>query len=217
MPQLRPTRQVSIDSPAGNIPNSGTMRATLVCALAAVLLPNISHAQAPVFSVIPGESSIRFSVKSSVSIVGKFDRWNAILTFPSTDVASGVLHIQIDAATVDTGSGMKNNKLMGKDFFDVEHFPSIAFQSTKVVQTSPTTFDVDGDFSIRGVTRQEKLKLTIPTRQTGEDEIQGVLIFNRKEYGMNKGIPFVRIEDHVEVRINLRVQQHSGPRLVYQK
>jgi polyisoprenoid-binding protein YceI len=191
------------------------MRSAILCVLAVSILPPICCAQAPVFSVIPAESSVRFSVKSSVSIVGKFDKWDATLTFPSTDVTTGVLHVQIDAATVDTGSGMKNNKLKGKDFFDVEHYPSIAFQSTKVVQTSPTTFDVDGDFSIRGVTRQEKLKLTIPTKQTGEDEIQGVLIFNRKEYGMNKGIPFVRIEDHVEVRINLRVQQRSGPRLVY--
>lgn len=193
------------------------MRATLVCALAAVLLPNISHAQAPVFSVIPGESSIRFSVKSSVAIVGKFDKWDATLTFPSPDVTTGVLHIQIDAATVDTGSGMKNTKLKGKDFFDVEHFPSIAFQSTKVVQTSPTTFDVDGDFSIRGVTRPEKLNLTITGKGTGSGAIDGVLVFNRKQYGMNKGIPFVRIEDHVEVRINLRVHQRSGPHLVYQK
>lgn len=112
---------------------------------------------------------------------------------------------------------MKNNKLKGKDFFYIEQYPTISFHSTKIVQTSPTTFDVDGDFSIRGVTRQEKLKLTIPTKQTGEDEIQGALVFNRKEYGMNKGIPFVRIEDHVEVKINLRVQQVSGPRLVYQK
>jgi polyisoprenoid-binding protein YceI len=193
------------------------MRSKILCLLAFILLPPASRAQVPDFAVIPAESSIKFSVKSSVAIVGKFDKWDATLTFSSADVTTGSLQIKIDAATVDTGSGMKNNKLKGKDFFDVEHYPLIAFQSTKVVQTSPTTFDVDGDFSIRGVTRQEKLKLTIPAKQTGEDEIQGVLVFNRKEYGMNKGIPFVRIEDHVEVRINLRVQQRSGPRLVYQK
>lgn len=193
------------------------MRSAVICALAIALLPPICRAQAPVFSVSPAESSIRFSVKSSVAIVGKFDKWNATLNFASPDVTSGVLSIAIEAATVDTGSGMKNNKLKGKDFFYIEQYPTISFHSTKIVQTSPTTFDVDGDFSIRGVTRQEKLKLTIPTRQTGADDIQGVLIFNRKEYGMNKGIPFVRIEDHVEVRINLRVQQVSGPRLIYQK
>ncbi|MGC1872409.1 MAG: YceI family protein [Acidobacteriaceae bacterium] len=193
------------------------MRSVVLCLLAFTFMPSGSRAQAPVFSVTPTESSIRFSVKSSVSIVGKFDKWDATLNFPSADVTSGVLHIQIEAATVDTGSGMKNNKLKGKDFFDVEHYPTITFHSTKVVQTGPTTFDVDGDFSIRGVTRQEKLKLIIPAKPTGEDEIQGVLVFNRKEYGMNKGLPFVKIEDHVEVRINLRVQQLSGPRLVYQK
>ncbi|MES2223197.1 MAG: YceI family protein [Acidobacteriota bacterium] len=189
----------------------------MIFALAVALFPPLCRAEEPVFSVTPTDSSIRFSVKSSVAIVGKFDKWHATLKFASPDVTSGVLTIAIQAATVDTGSGMKNNKLKGKDFFYIQQYPTITFHSTKVVQTSPTTFEVDGDFAIRGVTRNEKLKLTIPAKQSGEDEIQGVLVFNRKEYGMNKGIPFVRIEDHVEVRINLKVQQVSGPRLVYHK
>jgi polyisoprenoid-binding protein YceI len=191
------------------------MRSVVLCLLAFALTPSVSRAQTPVFSVTPGNSSINFSVKSSVAIVGKFDTWHATLKFASPHVTSGVLSISINAATVDTGSGIKNNKLKGKDFFYVERYPTITFHSTKIVQTSPTTFDVDGDFSIRGVTRQEKLKLTIPAKRTAEDEVQGVLVFNRKEYGMNKGIPFVKIEDHVEVKVNLRVQRLSGPRLVY--
>ena len=193
------------------------MRSIVLCAVALALLPNISHAQAPVFAVSPGESSIKFSVKSSVAIVGKFEKWDATLTFPSADVTSGVLRIQIDATTVDTGSGMKNNKLKGKDFFDVANNPSISFQSTKVVETGPHTFDVDGTFTIRGVSKTERLKLRTPIREAGEDTIRGVLVFNRKEYGMNKGIPFVKIEDHVQVDINLKVKQISGPHLVYQK
>jgi polyisoprenoid-binding protein YceI len=199
------------------IPHSGTMRSAILCLLVFLLQPPMSHAQAPDFTVVPAESSIRFSVKSSVALRGKFDKWKATLTFPSADATTGVLHIEIDAATVDTGSGMKNNKLKGKDFFDVGHYPSITFQSTKVVQTSPVTFDVDGNFSIRGVTRLEKLKLTIPEKPTGTDEIQGVLVFNRKHYGMNKGIPFVKIEDHVQVTINLKVRQVSGPGLTYRQ
>jgi polyisoprenoid-binding protein YceI len=193
------------------------MRSAIFCLLAFLTLPHASHAQAPVFAVIPAESSIRFSVKSSVSLVGRFDKWNATLTFPNADVTSGELHLKIDAATVDTGSGMKNKKLKGKDFFDVEHYPEIAFQSTKVVQTSPTTFEVDGNFTIRGVSRIEKLKLTIPRNEAGEDAIQGVLVFNRKHYGMDKGIPFVRIEDYVDVRISLKVRQMSGERLLYRQ
>lgn len=193
------------------------MRSIIFCVLAFVLLPLASRAQSPVFAVATGESTIQFSVKSSVALRGRFDKWNATLTFPSADVTTGILNIQIDAATVDTGSGMKNNKLKGKDFFDVEHYPTILFQSTKVVQTSPTTFEVDGNFTIRGISRLETLKLTIPHKQTGEDAIQGVLVFNRKHYGMNKGIPFVRIEDHVTVTIDLKVRQVSGPRLLYKQ
>ncbi len=193
------------------------MRSAIFCLLSLVLLPRASHAQAPVFAVTPGKSSIGFSVKSSVALVGKFDKWNATLTFPSEDVTTGVLHVQIDAATVDTGSGMKNGKLKGKDFFDVEHFPSITFQSTKIVQTAPETFEVDGNFTIRGVSRIETLKLTIPNKGSDTDAIQGVLVFNRKHYGMNKGIPFVKIEDQVNVAINLKVRQVSGPPLVHQQ
>ena len=193
------------------------MRSVILCALAFVLLPCASYAQAPVFAVTPAESSVRFSVKSSVALVGKFDKWNATLIFPSADVTTGILHIQIDAATVDTGSGMKNNKLEGRDFFDVEQYPRITFITTKVVQTSPTTFDVEGNFTIRGVSRIETLKLTIPEKRTGTDVIKGVLTFNRKHYGMNKGIPFVRIEDQVKVTVDLKVQQVSGPLLVYKQ
>lgn len=193
------------------------MRSAIFCVLAFIVLPLTSYAQTPVFAVATGESTIQFSVKSSVALRGKFDKWNATLTFPTEDVTTGALNIQIDAATVDTGSGMKNNKLKGKDFFDVERYPTITFQSTKVVQTSPTTFEVDGNFTIRGVSRLETLKLTIPRKQNGEDAIQGVLVFNRKHYGMNKGIPFVRIEDHVSVTIDLKVRQVRGPRLVYKQ
>jgi polyisoprenoid-binding protein YceI len=77
------------------------------------------------------------------------------------DVTTAVLDIKIQAASVNTGSGMKNNKLKGKDFFNVEQDPLITFKSTKVVQTGPTTFDVPGTFTIRGVSKQETLTLTV--------------------------------------------------------
>jgi polyisoprenoid-binding protein YceI len=73
-------------------------------------------------------------VKASVNIAGKFDKWDATLTFASPDETTGVLEITIQAASVDTGSGMKNGKLKGKDFFDVEQNPVITFKSTKVVK-----------------------------------------------------------------------------------
>jgi polyisoprenoid-binding protein YceI len=127
------------------------------------------------------------------------------------------LDIKIQAGSVDTGSSMKNNKLKSKDFFDVEQSPLITFKSTKVVQTGPTTFDVPGNFSIRGVSRAETLKLEVSGKGTGAGTINGTMAFDRKDYGMNSGIPFIKIADRVEVTIDLKVKQTSGPRLVYKQ
>jgi polyisoprenoid-binding protein YceI len=191
--------------------------AGLLLVVSAMLTP-FSHAQqAPVYTITPMSSSIVFNVKSSVSITGKFEKWDSTLVFTSTDINSGVLDIKIQAASVDTGSGMKNSKLKSKDFFDVQNSPLITFHSTKIVQTSPAAagqpihFEVDGDFTIRGVTKQEKLELIVSGYGTGTGEIKGTMAFDRKDYGINGSIPFIKIADRVEVTVNLEAKRMSGP------
>jgi polyisoprenoid-binding protein YceI len=179
--------------------------------------PSASRAQVPVFAFTTGESTIKFDVESSVAIVGKFDKWDATLTFTSPELSTAVLDIKIQAATVDTGSGMKNGKLKGKDFFDVEHNPLITFHSTKVAQTGPNTVEFDGAFAIRGVTKQEKLTFTITGKGTGSGTLTGTMAFDRKQYGMNSGIPFIKIADRVEVTVNLKGKRVSGPPVVFKE
>jgi polyisoprenoid-binding protein YceI len=70
----------------------------------------------------------------------------------------------------------------GDDFFDVKNNPYITFKSTKVVQTGPNTFELDGDFTIRGVTKQEKLALSITGKGAGSGTITGTMAFDRKQY-----------------------------------
>ena len=141
----------------------------------------------------------------------------ATLTFPSTDVTTGELRISIQAASVNTGSSLKDGTLRGADFFDAEHDPLITFVSKKVVQTGPDTFDVQGDFTIRGVTKPETLRLTVSGKGTGSGQIRGTMAFDRKEFGMNSGIPFIRIADRVEVTVALEGKRVSGPPLVFRK
>jgi len=185
---------------------------------AAALLPSLVQAQAPVFVISPPpESTVKFSVKASVAIAGTFDKWDATLTFASPDVTTGVLDIKIQAASVNTGSGMKNDKLKGKDFFDAEHDPLITYKSTKIVQTGPNTFDVPGTFTIRGVSKPETLTLTVSGVGTGTGAIKGTMAFDRKEFGMNSGIPFIKIADRVEVDIDLVGKRTSGPPLTLKK
>jgi polyisoprenoid-binding protein YceI len=189
----------------------------VLCLVVFCAFPLANWAQVPTYEVTPAESTIKFGVDSSVPIKGTFDKWNASMTFSSTDVKSGVLEIEIQAESVNTGSGLKNDKLKSKDFFDVKDSPIITFKSTKVVQTGPNTFDLEGEFTIRGVTKTEKLTLTASGKGSPSGSIDGTMAFDRKDYGMNKSIPFIKIANRVEVNVSLKWKRISGPPLVFEQ
>jgi len=193
------------------------MRLAIFCLLASALLPPLAEEQVPVISIAQEGSSVQFSVKASVSLEGKFDKWEATMTFPSADVTTGVLDIKIQADSVNTGSGMKDGKLKSKDFFDVKQDPYITFHSNKIVQTGPTTVDIPGTFTIRGVSKPETLTFTITGKGTGVGSVKGTMAFDRKEFGMNSGIPFIKIADRVEVTVDLQGKRVSGPPLVFKE
>ena len=194
----------------------------LIAFLAFGILSTVQSAQAPSGVPVakiapPPDSKITFDVKASVAIDGSFDKWDATLKFASTDPTTGILDIKVVADSVNTGSGMKDGKLKGKDFFDVKNDPYITFHSDKVVQTGPNTFDVQGTFTIRGVSKPETLVLTVSGEGTGSGTIKGAMAFDRKDYGMNHSIPFIRIADRVEVDVDLQVKRVSGAALVFKQ
>ncbi|MBV9501436.1 MAG: YceI family protein [Acidobacteriaceae bacterium] len=193
------------------------MRIAIFGLVASAVLMPLCRAQAPTFEITQEDSSVTFSVKASVAIAGKFDKWDATLTFTSPDVTTGVLDVKVQAASVNTGSGMKDGKLKSKDFFDAEQDPLITFHSTKVVQTGSNTFEIPGTFTIRGVSKSETLTLTVSGKGTGSGEIKGTMAFDRKDYGMNSGIPFIRIANRVEVNVDLHGKRVSGPPLVFKQ
>jgi polyisoprenoid-binding protein YceI len=173
------------------------------------IFPSANRAQVPVYEVTPEESSIKFGVDSSVSIKGIFEKWNTSIKFTSRDVRSAAFDIEIEAGSVNTGSHMKDNKLKGKDFFNVKESP--------IVQTGPYTFDIEGNFTIRGVTKTEKLTLTSDSKGTPSGSLDGTMAFDRKDYGMTSGIPFIKIANRVEVNVRLKWKWVSGPPPVFEQ
>jgi polyisoprenoid-binding protein YceI len=193
------------------------VRLAMLCILASAVYPSSVRAQVPVFAIDKADSSMKFSVSASVAIAGTFDKWDSTLTFTSTDLSSSVLDIKIQADSVNTGSGMKDGKLKGKDFFDAKQNPYITFHSTSVSQTGPDTVAYAGDFTIRGVKKPETLTFTITGKGKGAGAITGTMAFDRKDYGMNSGIPFIKIADRVEVIVDLKGKRVSGPPVVFKQ
>jgi len=170
-------------------------------------------AAAPVFVINTDESKVSFYVKASISLTGDFRKWEGSLTCASTDPSSCALDLKVQADSVDTGSGMKDGKLKGKDFFNANADPLITFKSTKISQNGPNAFDVAGIFTIRGVSRPETLTLIATREGAAAAQIKGQMAFDRRDYGMTSGIPFIKIADRVEVNVDLQVKRVSGPPL----
>ena len=93
-----------------------------------------SKSAAPVYKITPVASKIDFGVKASISIEGTFDKWDATLVFKSADVSTGVLDVKIQAASVNTGSGMKDDELRSDKFFNAKGDPYITFHSKELSQ-----------------------------------------------------------------------------------
>jgi len=195
--------------------NNILLRVVLLCFLFSPLVEAQSSKGVPVYQITPVQSKIDFSVKASIALEGTFEKWNATLTFTSDDVSTGVLDVKIEADSVNTGSHMKDDKLTSKDFFDVKKDPYITFHSTKFVQTAPNTINVQGTFTIRGVSKPETLALVTDREGPGTGKINGTMAFDRKEYGMDSGIPFIKIADRVEVTVDLKAKRTSGPPLLF--
>ena len=84
--------------------------------------------------------------------------------------------------------------------------------------TGPNTFSIPGTFTIRGVSKPETLTLTVSgERGSGSGEIKGVMAFDRKDYGMESGIPFIHIANRVEVDVDLTVKRVGGPPLKFKQ
>jgi polyisoprenoid-binding protein YceI len=178
----------------------------------AVFVPSASFGQIPTFQVMTPDSKVDFHVNASVDLTGVFEKWAATLRFTTPYVESAVLEIIVQAASVNTGSGLKDGKLKGSDFFAVKENPEISFRSKKIINTAVDSYRVDGDFTIRGLTNPESLTITYSPDHPDEGRIKGQMVFDRKQYGMTHSIPLIKIADRVDVGVDMKIHRTSGPR-----
>jgi polyisoprenoid-binding protein YceI len=113
-------------------------------------------------------SGINFSVRHMViaRVRGAFRRFSGAIALDAQDVTASSVSVSIEAASVDTGVEQRDGHLRSADFFDVEKYPALTFQSTKV-EKGGSGLRVTGDLTIRDVTRQ--VVLDVEQLGTGKD------------------------------------------------
>jgi polyisoprenoid-binding protein YceI len=79
-------------------------------------------------------SGINFSIRHMVvsKVRGRFARFSGTLALDEEDLTRSVVEATIDASSIDTGTGQRDDHLRSADFFDVARFPELRFRSTRI-------------------------------------------------------------------------------------
>jgi polyisoprenoid-binding protein YceI len=138
-------------------------------------------------------TTIGFTVRHmAVSKVrGAFNKYEGTLELAENPEDSKV-SVTIEASSVDTRDENRDNHLRTNDFFDVENHPTWTFVSTAIKAESPTEWKVEGDLTIRGVTRSVTLDTTLEGVVKDPYGMQRVgfsakTTINREDFGVSFG------------------------------
>jgi polyisoprenoid-binding protein YceI len=106
-------------------------------------------------------SSVNLSVRHMMvsKTKGRFADFTGTVTIGEDPLDSAV-EVEIQAASIDTRDEARDGHLRSPDFFDVESYPVITYRSTKVTPGAKGTWNVEGDLSVRGVTKPVPLTVS---------------------------------------------------------
>src|SRR5690242_6734799 len=112
------------------------------------------------WNIDPTHSGIHFTVRHMVisKVRGSFRQFSGTVSLDEQNPAASVVSARIETASIDTGVDQRDAHLRSTEFFEVEKFPAISFQSTKVEKSSGNSFRVTGKLTIRDVTREVVLE-----------------------------------------------------------
>jgi len=129
-----------------------------------VLAPTMGYAAPTVYDIDGAHSSATFKVKHlAISTVsGGFGKVAGKVTWDQADLTKSSVEATIDATTIDTQNGGRDEHLKSPDFFDVATHPTITFKSTKVEAAGEGRLKVTGDLTMRGVTKPVVLDVEGP-------------------------------------------------------
>lgn len=163
----------------------------------------------------PMHSEIGFKVKHLMitNVKGAFKEFNALVSTTGEDFSTSEISIQINPSSVDTGVAYRDTHLKSPDFFDVENFKEITFTAGRLTKTGGDNFTLQGDLTIKGITRPVALEAEFSGMMTDPwgNKKAGFLVtgkINRKDWGLNWNAALetggVLVSE--EVRINCEVE-----------
>lgn len=165
------------------------------------------------WDIDPVHSEVSFTVRHMMvsKVRGKFTGFTGEITTSDDVTASGV-RVEIDATSIDTSNAQRDGHVRSADFFDVENHPTWTFAST-AVRGDGDDLAVDGDLTIKGVTRP--VTLTVEVGGFGPDAFGGTRAgftattsINRSDFGVDIAMPLdgggVVVSEKVQITLEIQ-------------
>jgi len=132
----------------------------------AVILAAATQAQTTTWQLDPAHSNAQFSVRhlGISNVQGEFTKLTGTVQLDDQDISKSTVNATIDVNSLDTRVQNRDNDLKSDHFFDVGKFPTITFQSTKIVSTGEGTAKMTGNLTLHGVTKEVTFDVTGPTK-----------------------------------------------------
>lgn len=113
------------------------------------------------WTIDKAHSEVTFKVKHLVisSVSGKFKSFDASIEAQSDDFTDAKVQFSADVDSIDTGNAQRDGHLKSADFFDAANYPKISFESTKITKKSGNQYLLDGNLTMRGVTKSIELNV----------------------------------------------------------
>jgi polyisoprenoid-binding protein YceI len=144
------------------------------------------------YAIDPSHSEIEFGIRHMVvsTTKGRFRTFSGEITFDPQNIAASSVKVTIDADSIDTRDAKRDEHLRSNDFFGVGDNPQITFVSSRVVPAGGDKFDVIGDLTIAGITKEVTLSAEfngVETSPWGSQVVgfSATTELNRKDYGVN--------------------------------
>lgn len=154
-------------------------------ALAASLLP---AAHAALFTqVLPDRSSIEFDYSQmGVAMDGRFRKFASQLSFDPAQPATARVAIEVDLASIDTGTPELDTEAAGKDWFNLKSFPTARFVATSVKPLGGNRYSVGGKLTIKGRSKDIVVPATFAA-QGGTGVFTGQFTIRRGDFAIGEG------------------------------
>lgn len=168
----------------------------------------------------PAHTEVGFTVKhlQFSQVRGRFTDVSGTVVGDPADLTSAKATLEINAASVHTGSKDRDKHLLGDDFFAVDQYPTITFTSKKVTKNGDDRYTMTGDIVIRGITKEIDLDVEFRGRAINPFD-KDVAAYNicgsisRKDFGITWNMPLPAggflLDDEVKLHITTQTAREQ--------